>query len=34
MLLMDDLLRDLPMKRLERGEEIADAVLWLSSAHS
>ncbi|WP_349606070.1 glucose 1-dehydrogenase [Cupriavidus sp. DF5525] len=29
MLSIDDLLRDLPMKRLGRGEEIADAVLWL-----
>ena len=34
MLTMDDLLRDLPMKRLGRGDEIADAVLWLSSPGS
>lgn len=32
MLSMDDLLAGLPMKRLGRGEEIADAVLWLSSS--
>jgi NAD(P)-dependent dehydrogenase (short-subunit alcohol dehydrogenase family) len=34
MLAMDDLLRELPMKRLGRGEEIADAVLWLCSSGS
>jgi NAD(P)-dependent dehydrogenase (short-subunit alcohol dehydrogenase family) len=34
MLAMNDLLRDLPMKRLGRGEEIADAVLWLCSPGS
>ena len=34
MLEMNDLLRDLPMKRLGRSEEIADAVLWLCSPGS
>lgn len=31
---MDDLLRELPMARLGRPEEIADAVLWLCSPGS
>ncbi len=34
MLSIDDLLSDLPMKRLGRSKEIADAVLWLCSSGS
>ncbi len=34
MLNMNDLLRDLPMKRLGTGDEIAGAVLWLCSSGS
>lgn len=34
MLAMDDLLSDLPMKRIGKGSEIADAVLWLCSSGS
>ncbi|WP_027547829.1 glucose 1-dehydrogenase [Bradyrhizobium sp. WSM2254] len=34
MLKMDDLLRDLPMKRLGTGDEIAGSVLWLCSSGS